>query len=104
MEEKTGIRADGTSYTAVSLGTKIASAAGASIGLIIMAGFGYAANQQQTASGMLGINIAANLFPAICIALALIPLALYPLTPEKNAEIRERLIKKGSAGIAPGTK
>jgi GPH family glycoside/pentoside/hexuronide:cation symporter/probable glucitol transport protein GutA len=101
MEDKTGVRADGTSYTAVSLGTKISSAAGASIGLMILAAFGYVANAEQTSSSITGINIAVNLFPAICLVLTLIPTLLYPLTPEKNQAIRERLISKGSAGSGP---
>jgi GPH family glycoside/pentoside/hexuronide:cation symporter/probable glucitol transport protein GutA len=101
MEDKTGVRADGTSYTAVSLGTKIASAAGASIGLLIMAAFGYVARAEQTPQSITGINIAVNLFPAICLALTIIPTLLYPLTPEKNREIRERLIQKSFAGTGP---
>jgi GPH family glycoside/pentoside/hexuronide:cation symporter/probable glucitol transport protein GutA len=99
MEDKTSVRADGTSYSVVSLSSKIASAIGVSIGLLIMAAFGYSANVPQTESGLLGINIAANFFPAICFLLALIPIALYKLTPEKNAEIRERLQKKAMAKI-----
>jgi GPH family glycoside/pentoside/hexuronide:cation symporter/probable glucitol transport protein GutA len=101
MEDKTGVRADGTSYTAVSLGMKIGAAAGASIGLMIIAAFGYVANAEQTSSGIMGINIATNLFPAVCLVLTLIPTLLYPLTPEKNQAIRERLISKGSAGSGP---
>jgi GPH family glycoside/pentoside/hexuronide:cation symporter/probable glucitol transport protein GutA len=100
MEDKTGVRADGTSYTAVSLGTKIASAVGASIGLLIMSTFGYMANAQQTESGIMGISVATNLFPAIFFLLSNIPALIYPLSKEKNREIRERLIKKGSTGIS----
>jgi GPH family glycoside/pentoside/hexuronide:cation symporter/probable glucitol transport protein GutA len=101
MEDKTGVRADGTSYTAVSLSTKIAAAIGVSIGLAIMGAFGYAANADQSAKSIQGIDIAVNLFPAVCFLLTLIPLALYKLTPEKNAEIRERLQKRvaKSSGI-----
>jgi GPH family glycoside/pentoside/hexuronide:cation symporter/probable glucitol transport protein GutA len=101
MEDKTGIRADGTSYTAVSLGMKIGAAVGVSVGLVIMAAFGYVANTDQTSSGIIGINIAVNLFPAICLALVIIPTLLYPLTPEKNREIRERLIQKNLAASGP---
>ncbi|MDR0584040.1 MAG: MFS transporter [Treponema sp.] len=99
MEDKTGVRADGTSYTAISLSTKIAAAIGVSIGLAIMGAFGYAANMDQSAKSIQGINIAANLFPAACFLLTLIPLVLYKLTPERNAEIRERLQKKVAAKI-----
>lgn len=99
MEDKTGIRADGTSNTAISLSTKIAAAIGVSIGLAIMGVFGYVANVDQSAKSIQGINIAVNLFPAVCFLLTLIPLALYKLTPEKNAEIRERLQKKATGKI-----
>jgi GPH family glycoside/pentoside/hexuronide:cation symporter/probable glucitol transport protein GutA len=94
MEDKTGIRADGTSYTAISLSTKIAAAIGVAICLAIMAAFGYAANADQSDRSMLGIDLTTNLFPAICFLLTLIPLAFYNLTPVKSAEIRERLQKK----------
>jgi GPH family glycoside/pentoside/hexuronide:cation symporter/probable glucitol transport protein GutA len=100
MEDKTGVRADGTSYTAISLSTKIAGAVGTSTGLLIMAVFGYVANVKQTPSGIMGINIGVNLFPMICFGLSIIPVLLYPLTSEKNREIRERLIQKSSIKIS----
>jgi GPH family glycoside/pentoside/hexuronide:cation symporter/probable glucitol transport protein GutA len=96
MEDKTSVRADGTSYTAISLGTKIAAAIGVAICLAIMGAFGYVANTEQSTRSIMGIDIAVNLFPAICFVLTLIPLALYPLTSEKNAEIRERLQKRAA--------
>jgi GPH family glycoside/pentoside/hexuronide:cation symporter/probable glucitol transport protein GutA len=94
MEDKTGVRADGTSYTAVTLSGKVASAIGIAICLTIMGVFGYEPNVDQAERSLMGINIAVNLFPSICFLLAVIPCALYGLTPEKNAEIRERLQKK----------
>jgi GPH family glycoside/pentoside/hexuronide:cation symporter/probable glucitol transport protein GutA len=97
MEDKTDVRADGTSYTAISLSTKIAAAIGVSIGLAIMGIFGYIANAEQSAKSVQGIDIAVNLFPAVCFLLTLIPMVLYKLTPEKNAEIRERLQIKAAA-------
>jgi GPH family glycoside/pentoside/hexuronide:cation symporter/probable glucitol transport protein GutA len=99
MEDKTGVRADGTSGTTISLGTKIAAAIGVSIGLAIMGVFGYVANADQNVKSIQGIDIAVNIFPAVCFLLTLIPLGFYKLTPEKNAEIRERLQKKAAAKI-----
>jgi GPH family glycoside/pentoside/hexuronide:cation symporter/probable glucitol transport protein GutA len=94
MEDKNGVRADGTSYTAISLSTKVAAAVGVAAGLAIMGTFGYMANTDQSNRGILGIDVATNLFPAICFLLTLVPLVFYNLTPVKNAEIRERLQKK----------
>ncbi len=95
-EDKTGIRADGSSYAVVSLATKFGSAFGVSVGLIIMGAFGYVAHAEQTQEAMTGINVASNLLPAILYLVALIPLFMYPLNSEKNAEIRQRLMAKNS--------
>jgi GPH family glycoside/pentoside/hexuronide:cation symporter/probable glucitol transport protein GutA len=95
QEDKTGVRSDGSSYSCSSLATKISAAVGASIGLLIMAAFGYVANAEQTPEALKGINIATNLYPLGALVLFLIPFFLYPLNPEKNAAIRARLEKKG---------
>lgn len=97
MEDKTGIRADGTSYAAVSLATKFAQAFGGAAGLLIMNAFGYVANAEQTAEAIKGINIAVNLAPAAAFLIALIPVALYPLDEKTNKEIAERLQAKRAA-------
>lgn len=96
-EEKTGVRADGTSYATVSLATKFASAIGGSVGIIIMGAFGYVANAQQTAGALNGINLVVNIMPAVCYALAIVFVLLYPLRPEQNAKIRESLQAKAAS-------
>lgn len=93
-EDKTGIRADGTSYATVSLSTKFASAIGGAVGIMLMASFGYVANSEQTTQAINGINIVVNLLPALCYGLAIIPLWMYPLKDEENEKIRERLKAK----------
>lgn len=93
-EDKTGIRADGTSYATVSLSTKMASAIGGSIGIMMIGAFGYVANAEQTLQAMNGINLVVNLIPAAFMLLTLIPLYLYPLNQEKNEAIRNRLRAK----------
>jgi GPH family glycoside/pentoside/hexuronide:cation symporter/probable glucitol transport protein GutA len=93
-QDKDGIRSDGIAYAATSLATKFANAVGASLGLLIMGFFGYAANTEQTAQSITGIKFVANIMPAAFILLAIIPTLIYPLTPEKNAEIRARLQEK----------
>lgn len=93
-EDKTGVRADGTSYAAVSLSTKFASAFGVSGALLVMGAMGYVANQEQTAAGLSGINFSANLLFAIVALIGIIPALMYPLNEEKNEEIKARLAKK----------
>ncbi len=94
QEDKIGIRTDGVAYAAISLSTKIGNAIGPAMALLIMGAFGYVANVMQTARAMEGINLSANLIFGVFYLLALIPLFLYPLNEEKNAEIRRSLDEK----------
>jgi Na+/melibiose symporter-like transporter len=96
-EDKTGIRSDGTAYAATSMGTKIASAVGAALGAGLLGVFGYVANADQTATAAMGINLTANIVPAVVSLLAIIPVALYPITEAKYEEIRARLDAKQAA-------
>lgn len=97
-ELKTGIRADGTSYAAVSLSTKFASAIGGAITLYIMGWFGYdGAAQQQTAEAITGINVAANLMPAIMAVIAFIPLLFWKLSTRTMEEVAAELEVKRAA-------
>ena len=94
QQDKTGVRADGTSYATVSLSTKFGSAFGVSGALIIMGAMGYVANAQQTAQAMGGINLTVNLIFGLMYLLCLIPLYFYPLNEKRSAEIIERLQAK----------
>lgn len=97
-EHKTGIRADGTSYATVSLSTKFANAIGAAVALYIMGWFGYdGALEVQSASALTGINIAANLLPAIMAFLAFIPLCFWKLDTKTMAKISAELEVKRAA-------
>lgn len=97
-EDKTGIRADGTSYAAVSLSTKIASAVGGAVTLYIMGFFGYdGAAESQTAQTLTGINIATNLMPAIMAFAAIIPLLFWKLSTQRMNEIAAGLEIKRAA-------
>ena len=94
QQDKTGVRADGTSYATVSLSTKFGSAFGVSGALIIMGAMGYVANAQQTPQAMGGINLTVNLIFGLMYLLCLIPLYFYPLNEKRSAEIIERLQAK----------
>jgi len=94
MEDKKGVRADGTAYAATSIATKFASAIGGAATVSLLGFFGYVANAEQTAEAMNGINLVVNIAPAILFLLAIIPVKLYGLTEEKAAKIRESLDEK----------
>ena len=94
QQDKTGVRADGTSYATVSLSTKFGSAFGVSGALIIMGAMGYVANAQQTPQAMGGINLTVNLVFGLMYLLCLVPLYFYPLNEKRVAEIVEKLQAK----------
>lgn len=93
-EWKDGKRPDGTAFAIQVLGTKIASAVGASLGIFIIGLFGFVAGQPVTPEIARGINISVNLVPAACFVLALIPLLMYNLPESKVEEIRKELIAR----------
>lgn len=101
QQDRTGVRADGVSYSAVSLATKFGSAFGVSGALLIMGAFGYVANAEQTATAISGMNMTVNLLFGILYLLCLIPLHFYPLDEKRNAEIQASLAAKAAANVQP---
>lgn len=89
---KDGKRPDGTAFAVQVLGTKIASAVGASLGIFIIGLFGFVAGQPVTPEIARGINIAVNLVPAVGFLLAIVPLLFYNLPESKVEEIRKELV------------
>jgi sugar (glycoside-pentoside-hexuronide) transporter len=94
QEVKTGIRSDGISYATVSLSTKLGTAIGVSVGLLIMGATGYMANTKQSTEALQGINLTVNLLFGILFLLCLIPLKLYPLNEKTNLEIQKELDRR----------
>ena len=92
-EDKFGMRCDGIAYSFVSLATKLGPALGPSIGLLAL-GSSYVANVEQSAETLARINFAVNYLPVAFLMLGIIPVLLYPLNKEKNAEIKQRLDQK----------
>ena len=91
MDLKTGVRTDGTAYATYGLATKVGNALGGSVGVILLASFGYVANQQQTLEAMKGINVVVNLIPAILYILAGLCCLLWKISDKDADEIREKL-------------
>lgn len=91
QELKTGIRTDGTAYATYGLATKLGNAIGASVGLLIMGYFGYQANAQQTTEALNGINLVANLLPALLFFAAAGLCFFWKMSDSDAAKIREQL-------------
>lgn len=94
MELKTGIRTDGTAYATYGLATKLGNALGGSVGVLLLAAFGYVANTEQTQRAMNGINTVVNLIPAILFFLAAIACFLWNISDKDADKIREQLRMK----------
>ena len=97
MDLESGVRTDGTAYATYGLATKVGNALGGSVGVVLMAAFGYVANQQQTPQAMQGINIVVNLLPAVLYFLAAAGMMLFWKMSDKDAdEIRAKLNERNA--------
>lgn len=95
---KTGVRSDGVAYAFYGLATKVGNALGGSIGVMLMAAFGYVSGAEITAAAQNGINMAANLVPGIAfIAAGLIPLVFWKMTDKEADEMREKITARNAA-------
>lgn len=94
MEDKTGVRTDGTAYATYGLATKVGNAIGGAAGVAIMAAFGYVANAEQTAAAQQGINITVNLIPAILYIIACLLCLMWRMSDQDADAIRARLIER----------
>lgn len=100
FEDKYGIRNDGMAFSFQGLGTKIGSAIGNSLFLLVIGAFGYYGGVEMTPEIQRGINISVNLLPGIVYFLGIIPLVLYQLDkPGYMDGVRSRLAaKRANAG------
>lgn len=90
-EVRNNVRADGTIYSCISFSTKIGSAIGGSIGILLLSAVGYVANASQTEAAKVGMNIVINLGPGLMFLLAIIPFLLIKMTNKKGEENSEIL-------------
>ena len=90
-EYKTGMRNDGIAYATYGLAQTLGNAIGASVGVLLLASFGYVANAQQTPETLHGINIVVNLIPAIIFFLTAIFAFTWRLKDSEADEVRAKL-------------
>ena len=94
MELQSGVRTDGTAYATYGLATKIGNALGGSVGVLLLAAFGYVAGGEQTAEALKGINITVNLIPAILFVIAAFACLLWNMSDKDADDIRSQLKAK----------
>lgn len=90
-EYKIGVRNDGIAYATYGLAQKLGNAIGASVGVLLLAAFGYVANAQQTPETLHGINMVVNLMPAIIFFLTAIFAFTWRLKDSEADEVRAKL-------------
>jgi GPH family glycoside/pentoside/hexuronide:cation symporter len=93
-ELRTGQRQEGLYYGMWNFITKFTNAFGIALVGWTLAGYGYVANQSQTARALFGIKLFFGPASAIAIAVALPFLATYPITRASHAKIVAELAAK----------
>ena len=95
---KFGTDYSGTYFALYTLALKAAFAIGGSIGLGIAGGFGFEPSlAEHTAEAVLGLRLAASWLPATVMVMAVVIIALVPLTTRRSQIIRYRLERRGQA-------
>lgn len=95
---RTNVRSDGVAYAFYGLATKVGNAVGSSVGVVLMAAFGYVSGAEITASAQSGINMAANLVPGILfIVSAAIPFIFWKMTDAEADDIRKQIAVRNAA-------
>ncbi len=90
-EYRTGVRNDGVAFAFNGLMSKISAAIAGSIGLMVMAAFGYTNGADLTERALTGINTGVNIVPLAAAAAAIVPMLLFDLNEEKMTVIRQTL-------------
>ena len=90
-EWKTNYRATGFVFAGMAFALKAGLGFGGAIGGWILEAYGYVANVQQTPFALLGIQLSASLYPAICFAIATASLFFYPISTKELVTIQNDL-------------
>ena len=97
FDDKYGQRNDGMAFSFSGTASKIATAIGNSLFLVIMGAFGYEGGVEMTSHIQMGINISANLIPGIVFLLGIIPLLFYDLDKDGHMDgVRARLAERNA--------
>jgi len=94
-EYKTGKRASGTIYALVGFFFKFGMAIGGIVPGLILANFGYVANQVQTATALHGILITMTVIPAVFVLIELFAIYFYNLDEKEHKRVLAKLNGRG---------
>ncbi|KHF40114.1 MFS transporter [Halalkalibacter okhensis] len=95
-EYVTGKRLSGLIYSLIGFFFKCGMALGGAIPGLVLAQFGFVANQAQSSQALFGILIGTALIPAIVLALAMVNINFYNIDDQKLAKIREALRERAA--------
>jgi glycoside/pentoside/hexuronide:cation symporter, GPH family len=98
-EWKTGERHEGTFYSLVTLGQKVASSIAIPLALVLLGALGYSGTSAtQPASALMAIRLVMGPIPAVLLGLGIVCGALYPITRAMHAQILKELAERKAAG------
>ena len=97
-EWKTGVRAEGMTYSTFNFAQKVASAVGSSLAGVVLVAVGYVAGGEQSSQALTGIKALMTIVPAALTMLAVIAICFYSLDEKKYkqilTELQERMTVK----------
>lgn len=96
-EWHTGRRNTGLVFAAAIFGTKVGVAVGAWILGLILSGFGYVANVEQSATSLLGIRLSMSIIPSALLVIAAVIMKWYPLNDKFMVQIEHDLKERKAA-------
>jgi glucuronide carrier protein len=100
-EWKTGVRTEGITYALFSFTRKLGQAVGGAVAAYTIGFAGYVGDAQvQTDTALWGIRAAAGLMPAVFIVVALLLMAIYPLTERAFSELMVSMAERRAARAA----
>jgi len=99
-EWQTGRRATAMTFSAATFAQKLGGALGAAGMLWVLAAIGYAANEAQEGSSLVGINLLQTIVPGVFALLAVVFVSRYRLSGQQLKNIQQEL-KQRSDVIAP---
>ncbi|MDH4135242.1 MAG: MFS transporter [Anaerolineae bacterium] len=93
----TGQRREGIYYSPVSLLNKVGSSIAVPAASLLLGWAGYVPNQPQSIRTLWAIRSLVGPIPAVLLTAGILLAALYPLTRERHAHLREELARRQMA-------
>jgi glycoside/pentoside/hexuronide:cation symporter, GPH family len=98
-EWKTGERHEGTFYSLVTLGQKVASSAAIPLALVLLGALGYTGGaKSQPDSAILAIRLIMGPIPAVLLGMGILCAVFYPIDRKMHAQILKDLAERKAAG------